>query len=127
VEPILTENADRFLAKAKTDAEWILGSYGPKEHDVCMAMKLPNGGHFNQVFKQMGVPYTLWPMPVTDAFMAATKKRKANASRRMAAKKAKVALMKKMSVLKIIWTKSRLGLRYIKPASSKISFYKNHI
>jgi hypothetical protein len=66
-------------------------------------------------------------MPVTDAFMAATKKRKANASRRMAVKKAKVALMKKMSVLKIIWTKSRLGLRYVKPASSKISFYKNHI
>jgi hypothetical protein len=51
VEPVLAENAHHFLARVETDAEWILGSYEPKEHDVCITVKLPNGCHLNQVFE----------------------------------------------------------------------------
>jgi hypothetical protein len=33
VEAILANGAHRFLAKVETNAEKILGSYGPKEHE----------------------------------------------------------------------------------------------
>jgi hypothetical protein len=61
VEPVLKERVDHFLAKVETDAGQILGSHKPKEHDVCMVMKLPNGGCLNQVFEQMGVPHAPRP------------------------------------------------------------------
>jgi hypothetical protein len=43
----------------------------------------------------------------TDAFTVATEKWRADASEKMAMKKAKVAPVKKMSVLKIVWLKPR--------------------
>jgi hypothetical protein len=45
VEAVSTDDAGHFLAKVETDAEKILGSYGPKEHGAVMMAKLPNGGH----------------------------------------------------------------------------------
>jgi hypothetical protein len=42
-----------------------------------MTAKLPNGGNLNRVFEPMSVPYALCPLPSTEAFQAATKKRKA--------------------------------------------------
>jgi hypothetical protein len=67
VEPILMENVHHFLAKVETEPERILGSYGPKEHDACIAVKLPNGGRLSRVFEQMGAAYTTHqcqvPMP----------------------------------------------------------------
>jgi hypothetical protein len=73
VEAVSTEDANCFLATVKTDAEKILGSYGPREHDVCMIAKLPNGGCLNRVFEQMGVPYAPHPLTGTEAFTTATK------------------------------------------------------
>jgi hypothetical protein len=49
-------SADRFLVKVETNAERILGSYKPMEHDACMATNVPNGSRLIRVFEQMGVP-----------------------------------------------------------------------
>jgi hypothetical protein len=111
VESLSTENTHHFLAKVETDAEPILGSYGPKEHDVCIVMKLLNGGHLNRVFKKMGVAYAPHLMSGIDAFAAAMRKWKADTSEKMAAKKAKVARVKKVGVIKIVQPKPRPGPR----------------
>jgi hypothetical protein len=121
MEVVSTKGAGRFQVMVEMDAEKILGSYGPREHDACMMVKLPNDGHLNWVFKQMGVPYALCPLPGTDAFTAATKKQKADTSRRVVAKKVmvipakatpvKAAPTKKISVLKVIQPKAKLRPR----------------
>jgi hypothetical protein len=112
METILVEGASHFLEMMETNAEKVLGSYGPREHDACMVMKLSNDGHLNRVFEQMGIPYGPRPLPGTDAFVAATKNRKANVSKKTVMKKAKVVLVKavpvkvapsnKLSVVKVI-------------------------
>jgi hypothetical protein len=76
VEAIPTESANCFLAKVETNAKKLLGSYVPREHDVCVLATLPNGGHLNQVFEEMGVPYAPRPLSGTEAFTAVTKKQK---------------------------------------------------
>jgi hypothetical protein len=65
----------------------------------------------NQVFEQMGIAYAPRSMPNTDAFTTAMRKRKFDALGKVAAKKAKVALAKKVGVLKIVWPKPRPGPR----------------
>jgi hypothetical protein len=65
VEPVSTEDAGHFLAKVETDAEKILGSFGPKGHDVLMTVKLLNDGCLNRVFEKMGLPYALHPLSGT--------------------------------------------------------------
>jgi hypothetical protein len=97
---VSVENAHHFVVKVETDTEWILGSYGPKEHDVCITMKLPNGGHLNRVFKQVGVANAPRSMPITIAFAAAMRKWKADTSG-----KGKVAPVKKVGVVKTIHPK----------------------
>jgi hypothetical protein len=37
----------------ETEAEKILGSFGPKEYGALTIVKLSNGGHLNHVFEQM--------------------------------------------------------------------------
>jgi hypothetical protein len=56
MEAVSTEVVDRFLATVETNAEKILGSYGPREHEACMIAKLLNNGCLNWVFEQMGGP-----------------------------------------------------------------------
>jgi hypothetical protein len=68
VDAISAEGASHFLAKVETDAKRILGNYGPKEHDVLIMAKLPNGDCLNWVFEQIGVPYAPRPLPGTEAF-----------------------------------------------------------
>jgi hypothetical protein len=81
VEAVSVEDAGCFLTKVETDTKNILGSYGPREHDAVMTAILLNSGHLNQVFEQMGVPYAPCPLLGTEAFQAATKKRKAEVSK----------------------------------------------
>jgi hypothetical protein len=71
------------------DAEKILGSYGPKEHEACMVTKLPNGGRISRVLEQIGVSYAPRPLLSIEAFTAATRKRKADMSKKTVAKKVK--------------------------------------
>jgi hypothetical protein len=46
-EAISAEGTDHFSVKLETDDENVLGSYRPREHDVLMTAKLPNGGCLN--------------------------------------------------------------------------------
>jgi hypothetical protein len=94
VEAIPTESANRFLAKVETNAKKLLGSYVPREHDVCVLAMLPNGGHLNQVFEEMGVPYAPRPLSGTEAFTAVTKKQKGDVLKKTVVKKMKVAKAK---------------------------------
>jgi hypothetical protein len=98
--PVSVENAHHFVVKVETDAEWILGSYGPKEHDVCITTKLSNGGHLNRVFEQVGVANAPRSMPITIAFPVAMRKWKADTFG-----KGKVAPVKKVGVVKTIQLK----------------------
>jgi hypothetical protein len=44
---VAAESASHFLVKVEMDAERIIGSYGPKGHEACIHVKLPNGGRLN--------------------------------------------------------------------------------
>jgi hypothetical protein len=94
VEAISMEDANHFLAKIEMNAEMVLGSYGPREHDACAMAKLPNGVRLNQIFEQMRVPYAPRPLPGTKAFQAVMEKQKVDVSKKTATKKVKVAQCK---------------------------------
>jgi hypothetical protein len=75
MDVIYAEASARFLAKVQTDAEKSLGSYGPKEQEACMVVKLSNGG-------RMGVSYGPRPLPGSEAFRPASRKQKADLSKK---------------------------------------------
>jgi hypothetical protein len=52
IEVVSTKNTGHFLAKIETDAERILGTFGPKEYDALRMVKLLNGGHLNRVLSR---------------------------------------------------------------------------
>jgi hypothetical protein len=54
-----------------------LRSFGPREYDAVMAVKLLNGGRLNHVFEQMGVAYAPHPLPGSKASQTARDKQKA--------------------------------------------------
>jgi hypothetical protein len=47
VGPIAVEHADHFLAEVETEAERVLGSFGPREYDALGVANISNGGHLN--------------------------------------------------------------------------------
>jgi hypothetical protein len=65
VGAVSVEIASHLLAEVETEAERILGSFGPKEYDTLSKANLPNGGHLNCVFEQMGLAYAPRPLPGT--------------------------------------------------------------
>jgi hypothetical protein len=101
LEAISAEEARRFPVKVKTDAERILGSYGPREHDACVIVKLPNSGCLNYVFEQIRVPYALRPLSGMEASQSVTSKRKTDISKNMTAKKPKLAQRGKAALVKM--------------------------
>jgi hypothetical protein len=66
------ESTSHFFAKVEMDAERVIESYNPKEHEACIHMKLPNGGLLNRVFEEMGITYAPCPESGTEAFAAAS-------------------------------------------------------
>jgi hypothetical protein len=50
VGTIAAEHGDHFLAEVETEAERVLGSFGPREYDALMVEKTPNGGRLNHIF-----------------------------------------------------------------------------
>jgi hypothetical protein len=76
VEPVAVEDISRVLAKVETEAKRFLGTFGLREYDEVMVAKLPNGGHLNCVFEQMGVAYVSCPFPGSEASQATRDKRK---------------------------------------------------
>jgi hypothetical protein len=51
VGAIVVAYASHVLAKVETEAEKVLGSFGPREYDTLVAVNIPNGGRLNQVFE----------------------------------------------------------------------------
>jgi hypothetical protein len=87
MEPVSVEVVGHFLVKVGTDAERILGSFGPKEYDVLVTVKPPNNGRLNRVFEQMGIPYGPHPLLGTEASQVETEKREADMSKKSTSKK----------------------------------------
>jgi hypothetical protein len=114
VEPLAVEDGGRFLAKVEMDAEMILGSFGPREHDALVTEKLLNGGQLNRVIEQMGIPYAPCPLPVTKASQAVTRKWKANMLKKAAAKKPKVAQSGKAILAKTVAQRSIITVVHLK-------------
>jgi hypothetical protein len=65
----------QFLAKVELEAERIVGSYDPREHEACIKL-LPNGSYLNQAFEKAGVAYAVRLAPDTEASIEASKRRK---------------------------------------------------
>jgi hypothetical protein len=71
---VVVEYAAHVLAEVETEAENVLGSFGPKEYDTLCMVNIPNAGRLNRVLEQIGVPYAPRPLPGSDASQAAIKK-----------------------------------------------------
>jgi hypothetical protein len=89
VVTIVAEHADHFLVEMEMYAERVLGSFRPREYNAVAVANILIGGHPNQVFEQMGVPYSPRPLTGSEASQAANNKRKAEVLKKSAAKKAK--------------------------------------
>jgi hypothetical protein len=71
---VVVEYAAHVLAEVETEAENVLGSFGPQEYDALCMVNIPNDGRLNRVLEQIGVPYAPRPLPGSDASQAAIKK-----------------------------------------------------
>jgi hypothetical protein len=83
-------------------------SYTHPKRDVCMA-SLPNGGRLNWVFELVGVPYGPRPLPGTDAFIEASKKRKMDAAGKMHVKRVKALGKRKADSVDIVVSRAKSG------------------
>jgi hypothetical protein len=127
VESVSLEHANHVLAEVEMEAERVLGSFGPKEHDALGMTNILNDGRLNQVLEQMGVPYAPHPLPGSKASQATIKKRNAEMSKKPVVKRAKTGHVrampskmvppppksrpaKKISILKITRPKAKPGL-----------------
>jgi hypothetical protein len=68
VGTVSAEGASCLLAEIELETKRMLGSFEPKEYDTLSTVNLPNGGHLNRVFKQMGLAYAPRPLPKAEAF-----------------------------------------------------------
>jgi hypothetical protein len=92
VGSITVEHTDHFLVEVETEAERVLGSFRPREYDALAVANILNGGRLNHVLEQMRVTYFPRPQPGSAASQVASKKRKAEVSKKLVAKKAKAGL-----------------------------------
>jgi hypothetical protein len=105
----------KFFARIELDAEGIMGSYTCPEHDACIA-GLPNGGRLNRVFKLTGVAYMPRPVPGSDAFTEASKKRKADAAGKAPVKHPRVSGKKKGESAKASASRGKASLKRLSDA-----------
>jgi hypothetical protein len=98
------EDDVKFLARIELDAEGIVGSYTLPEHDACF-IGLCNGGRLNHVFKPVGVAYRPHLVPSSDAFIEASKKRKADAAGKAPVKRPRASGKKKGEFVKALVTR----------------------
>jgi hypothetical protein len=118
IETVSVDNSRCVLAEVQTEAKRILGSFELNEYDALKIVNLPNGGHLNHFFEQMGVAYAPRLLPRTKAFQAAREKRKAKVSKKPTAKRVKTASdwvtpsktvpPKKIGIMKLVQPKAKL-------------------
>jgi hypothetical protein len=72
-----------------TEAEKVLGSFEPKEHDAHRLVNIPNDGRLNRGLEQLGVPYAPRPLPGSEASKEAIKKWMTEVSKKPITKRAK--------------------------------------
>jgi hypothetical protein len=71
---VAAEYAARVLVEVETEAEKVLGSFGPKGYDVLYMVNIPKGSRLKRVLEQIGVPYTPRPLPGSETSQIAIKK-----------------------------------------------------
>jgi hypothetical protein len=99
------------LARVELEAEGIVGSYTKPEHDACRA-HMHNGGWLNRIFELAGVTYGPRPVPSTEEFTKAVKKRKLDATRKNLSKCPKAAGKKKMEAMKVAPSRGKSSLKW---------------
>jgi hypothetical protein len=92
VGTITMEHADHFLVEVETEAERMLGIFGPKEYDALRVANIMNSSRLNRILEQMGVPYFNHPQPSFVASQSANKKQKAEVAKKPTAKMVKAGL-----------------------------------
>jgi hypothetical protein len=104
----------KFFARNELDSEGIMGSYTRPEHDICIA-GLRNGGHLNPVFELARVAYKPRPVPGSDA----SKKRKADATRKASVKHPKASGKKKGESVKASALRGKASLK--RPSNEEVA------
>jgi hypothetical protein len=99
-----------FLVRVDLDAEGVVGSYTRPEHDACIA-SLRNGGRLNHVFELARVAYGSRPVPGTNAFTEASKKRKMDVARKPPLKHMKAPEKRKGETMKIVAPQGETSLK----------------
>jgi hypothetical protein len=74
VENAAAACAARVFVEVETEADKVLGSFGPKEYDTFYTANIPNGGSLNWVLEQMGLSFSPCPLPGSVASQATIKK-----------------------------------------------------
>jgi hypothetical protein len=69
------EDNVKFLVRVESDAKVIMGSYTHSKHDTCIT-RLQSRDRLNCVLELVGVTYGPRPVPGSDAFTVASKRRK---------------------------------------------------
>jgi hypothetical protein len=104
------EDDVQFLVRVELEAEGIVGSYTKPKHDACLA-HMRNGGQLNRVFELAGVTYGPRPMPGTEEFIKAVRKRRFDATGKKPSKRPKAAGKKKMEAMKVAPSRGKARLK----------------
>jgi hypothetical protein len=100
----------QFLARVELEAEGIVGSYTKPEHDACLA-HMHNRGRLNHIFELAGVTYGPRPVPGTEEFTEAMRKRKLDATGRNPSKHLMAVVKKKMEAAKVAPSRGKASLK----------------
>jgi hypothetical protein len=101
------EDDVQFLVRVELEAEGIIGSYTKVEHVACL-VDMRNGGRLNHVFGLAAVTCEPHPVPGTDEFTKAVRKRKLDATGNNPSKWLKAVGKKKMEAAKVLLHGGRL-------------------
>jgi hypothetical protein len=108
--PLFREDGEddaSLLARVEQEARNIVGSYTRAEHEACVS-GLPNNGHLNRVLELTGVAYGPRPTPASAEVL---KKRKAEASGNVLAKRPKAPEKKSTEPVKVSGAHAKGGLK----------------
>jgi hypothetical protein len=112
----------KFLVRVELDAKVIVGSYTCLDHDASIA-GLHNEGRLNRVFELARVAYGPHPVPSSDAFTEASKKRKIESVRKVLVKHRKAHEKKKVETAKTFTPQGKVSLK--RPSDMEVASMKS--